>query len=113
MVQPLLPAAQVQRTRRALADDQAEQVDVEALGRCEVEHDELGPGGADDVEGRPRRCRRGEIAGSAHAATPRLLIRAESHPRDVVRAERDVHDLEIAVEVERVVAALAADAASS
>ena len=69
VVQPLLPAAQVERARCALAHDQPEQVDVVALGGGEVEHDQLGPGGADDVVGRLRRCGRDEIAGCAHEAT--------------------------------------------
>ena len=69
MVQPLLPAAQVERAGCALAHDQAEQVDVEALGGGEVEHDQLGPGRPDDVVGRPRRCRVGELARCAHGAT--------------------------------------------
>ncbi len=59
VVQPLLPAAQVQRVVAAIADDEAEQIDVEALGRGEVRDHQLRVGGAHDVE-RRRGLRCGE-----------------------------------------------------
>ena len=78
VVQPLLPAAQVERARRALAHEQPEQVDVEVLGGGEVEHGELGPGGPDDVVGRaaraaPRRARRRRSPSPAQSSPSPIL----------------------------------------
>ena len=111
VVQALLPAAQVERVGGAGADDEPEQVDVEVLGRGEVGD---------------RAARRRRRAGCRTAASPRAggeqscrsrsstLVatrspRRQPEARDRVGAERDVDDLGVAVELERVVAALAAD----